>query len=142
MAVRAKHRKSASNVVEMMLQRAERRLQDQFLEDQKQLVEDAKQAHSALIKKANKLLAEYYEVAQELTKAGFNVHSYDKHVELNMRQLQLQERSKPLAKARDTKLKQLQTLELDVALLGVADDADLQKTTKDLIAKINAIAGA
>lgn len=135
MAIRTKHRSAAAQVVGDVLKRAENRIANSSRLAEAQVKESLLKEHAALVKKFHKADVERNKLRNELNALGLQEYNGL----FSVRRPFMEQLLKPAAIARDKKLEALQELELDVALLGIADNADLQSATRQLIEKINKV---
>lgn len=138
--VKAKQRYTAASVVSSMLNRAEDRIRTQFAEKTHALKDKVIAENKDLVAKYTKAAAALGLVVKELSKVGLSPYNNSKD-DFFLSNTISQKLSVPLAKERDAKLAKLEKLSLDVALLGVAADADLQAQTRSLLEKIESVVG-
>ena len=134
----------ASGLVGELIQRAYETLEVKTRERveacKTEALDDLKKKNSKLVAKQEALLKQIEALNKTLSNKGF-APTYSHYYNLNVPRECQEAAVREVQKQADAKRKQLEALELEMALLAVSGDTNLLKETKALVAKIQAIVG-
>jgi len=143
--MRAKHRSHAADIVHSMLRRAEDRLAYEYREEsskvRRTIQKNLEKAHKSEVKALLDAHVSLQKQAKILKQKGLALSSalYLDPQPFRVTEEATNEALKTLRERYDAKRRKLQELEIEIALLGVANNTELQAQTRGLLEKIEEI---